>query len=548
MLLLAQLVAPTLQPGPVRLPAVPPADIQPSPVSPISPPTPSPLPPDLPPSDITAPAVQGFIPYSSAALAQILAGCRALPSPQERLQACAAALSARLFSDGYINSRVQIQPDPAPGVLLIKPGRIERIDVVSASAALRQRISRIIHPLQGQVIHLPTLTANLTQLQRLPGVGRLRTSLNRVARDSTRGVLLITVDPASQGLRGEFSLRNDGNAGSGQFRGLGTVVQSSLLRSGDTLLLFGEVNTDSDPELGYSSMSLSYSLPIVEPLSFTLATGLSRRNLVEAEEPLRDLSYRQLQLFGQFDYTFAESLRDRLSGFVGLSFNRSDAFLAGDRAPVIAGGGDDAWLRSGYVRFGVGYEMVRQGFVLETSLYGLQGIGAISTSGQLDELAFLGVVPEDARAIGAQTSLSWLVVPGWLLNLRVAGQGAFEPLTNAMGFSLGSDNGLRGLPGQAISGDSGVLGSAELAWTFWSRPSDSLQLVPFLGAGKVWTEVPGATLTDSIGAGGVLLRWSRGRHAELELGWVRQFQAESRAFWDNWILGNGLYSKVVYRF
>jgi hemolysin activation/secretion protein len=117
-----------------------------------------------------------------------------------------------------------------------------------------------------------------------------------------------------------------------------------------------------------------------------------------------------------------------------------------------------------------------------------------------------------------------------------------------MGFSLGSDNGLRGLPGQVVSGDSGLLGSAELAWLLWRGTRDALQLVPFIGAGKVWTEVPGATLSESAGAGGLLLRWSRGRHGELELGWVRQFQSGSWAYWDQWILGSGLYTKVSYRF
>jgi hypothetical protein len=32
--------------------------------------------------------------------------------------------------------------------------------------------------------------------------------------------------------------------------------------------------------------------------------------------------------------------------------NRSDAFLASDRFPVIPGGGQDAWLRTGFARIG----------------------------------------------------------------------------------------------------------------------------------------------------------------------------------------------------
>ena len=157
-------------------------------------------------------------------------------------------------------------------------------------------------------------------------------------------------------------------------------------------------------------------------------------------------------------------------------------------------------------------------------------------------------MPNQSQAIGSQLATSLQLAPRWQLELRAAGQLAFAALTNPMGFSLGSDNGLRGLPGQVVSGDSGVLGAAELAWLLWRGPKDALQLVPFIGAGKVWTEVPGATLNESAGAGGVLLRWSRGRHGELELGWVRQFQSGSPAYWDQWILGSGLYTKVVYRF
>lgn len=99
-----------------------------------------------------------------------------------------------------------------------------------------------------------------------------------------------------------------------------------------------------------------------------------------------------------------------------------------------------------------------------------------------------------------------------------------------------------------MSGDSGVLGAAELAWSFWRDQRNDVQLVPFIGAGNVWTDIPGATLSDSVGAGGVLLRWLRGRHGVLEVGWVHQFQTGSRPFWGDWLLGNGVYTKIGYRF
>ena len=546
--LLAQLVAPPLQPGPVRLPGTGQQQTRPAPPPQLRPtPETTPLP-AAPSTTAAIPRLRGFNPYSSAELSRILGSCLSGKEPAAGLSNCAAVLSSRLFADGYINSRVIPQPDPLPGGLEVVAGKIEAIQVVSSSGRLQRRLQRLLAPLQGSVLRLPTLSATLNQIQQLPGMGLLKINLNRIGEDSSRALLLVTAEPGAQPLRGELALRNDGNGGSGQFRGLATLVQNSALLKGDSMLLFGELNADSDPELGSLNGSLSYTLPLLDQFSLTTAFGASRRNLVEAPQPYHDLSFRQLQLFSQLDVTLHESLQNRWSAFVGLSANRNDAFLSGESIPVIVGGGDQGWLRSGFARLGLGYNRAAGPLAFNASLYGLQGIGAISTAAQLQELNFLGIVPNQSRAIGSQLATFWQLAPRWQLELRAAGQLAFAPLTNPMGFSLGSDNGLRGLPGQVVSGDSGLLGSAELAWLLWRGTRDALQLVPFMGAGRVWTEVPGATFSESAGAGGVLLRWSRGRHGELELGWVRQFQSGSWAYWDQWILGSGFYTKVAYRF
>jgi hypothetical protein len=55
--------------------------------------------------------------------------------------------------------------------------------------------------------------------------------------------------------------------------------------------------------------------------------------------------------------------------------------------------------------------------------------------------------------------------------------------------------------------------------------------------------------SDGIGSGGLLARWIASSHWLLELGWVNQFSAENNpGYWNNWLLGNGLYTKVQYRF
>jgi len=232
--LLAQLVAPPLQPGPIRLPG---ADQQRSlPVSPAPAglQAPAPVQPAAPDATASQPRLRGFNPYSAAELSRILADCSSNANPEARLNLCATALGSRLYADGYINSRVIPQPTPAPGALEVVPGKIETIQVVSSSQRLQRRLLRLLKSLQGSVLHLPTLTAKLTRIQQLPGVGLLKTNLNRIGEDSNRAELLITVEPGHDPLRGELSLRNDGNGGSGQFRGLATLVKERALFNGDT--------------------------------------------------------------------------------------------------------------------------------------------------------------------------------------------------------------------------------------------------------------------------------------------------------------------------
>ena len=89
---------------------------------------------------------------------------------------------------------------------------------------------------------------------------------------------------------------------------------------------------------------------------------------------------------------------------------------------------------------------------------------------------------------------------------------------------------------------------SELSWSAWRQGQAELQLVPFLGAGLVHSQFPEGSVSDSIGAGGLLLRWLQGRNWLVELGWVSQFGSAGQNGWDDWLLGSGLYTKVAYRF
>jgi len=563
MWLLAQLIEAPLQPGPVRLPERAPIERpslqrpssdqgpilqqQPDLITPA--PGPAPDQPDdkqQPEAQSDLPAIEGATPYSTAELQQILKGCtKAGESRADSLKRCAAALTTRLVQDGFVNTRVYVQEQPEPGRLEVVEGRIAEVRVSSTDTALQRSLSRRLRSLQGTVLNLKSLEQTLVQLRSLPRVGQIRGNLGRLGTDPARAVLNLRVEPAVQPWLGEIGVRNDGNAGSGEWRALGIALKNDALLRGDTFLVVGELNADRQAELGSTISSISYTLPLAESLKFTGSFGYSRRNLVEATGILRNISSRQFQGYGQLEWTFKESLQDRWTLFAGISGNRNDVYLDGVSIIPPADGG---WGQTGYARFGVNGSGSRSGLSWSGSLYGLQGMPSFSTDAQLNTLAAAGISPGRANAIGGILSASWAISPRLLLNARAACQLAFNELTPDMGFNIGSDTGLKGLPGSYISGDNGYLWTTELSWTFWNDARQALQLSPFIGAGGIHFWRNQRYFSDTVGSAGVLLRWLIGRHWNLELGWVSPFDTEERPYWSNWLLGSGVYSSVKYRF
>ena len=513
-------------------------------------PGPAPSPPASPPprSLPGLPAVQGLTIYDDARLTAILQPCRAVQDPGERLQACAAALNSRLVADGYLNSRVYVRDTPPPGFLEVVEGRVVELRVDTTDARLRRRVERRLGSILGRVLHIPSVEEQLRLIKREPGVKNVRVNLSRLGSDPSQAVFTVSLEATATPWQGEFSLGNDGSNGSGEYRASGTLAKANLATGGDTLLLYGEVDSDASPTLGALITSISYTLPLADQWNFTGAFGFSRRNLIELPSPADGLSTSQYQGLGQLEWVFKETLRQRWSLFAGVSMDRANTFL-NDRALPDTVPESVRSPQNGYVRLGIAGNGTSQSLAWAGNVYLLQGIAAATPERQRRELARIDLDPGRSSAIGGLVSTAWAFAANWQLNLRVGGQWAFRRLTNSMQFTLGSDAGIRGLPGQFISGDSGWLGTGEIAWTFWRRNRHSVQLVPFLGAGGVSTRLPGFNLTDTVGAGGVLARWLAGRNWSLELGWVEQFSTgENPGVWSDWALGRGLYSQLRYSF
>ena len=195
-----------------------------------------------------------------------------------------------------------------------------------------------------------------------------------------------------------------------------------------------------------------------------------------------------------------------------------------DLAPTLGFNGPVAWNANGYFS---------------------QGIAGVTLDEHLKNLDRAGISP-GGRGDRALADLSRSLETN--VNLRAAGQLAFSRLPGSMTFVLGSDVGLRGLPGTLISGDSGYMGLAELEWTAWKQDDQSVALIPYIGFGGIHTDFERVVLEDSIGVGGLIGRYRNGRW-EAELGWVDTFNSnDNLGLWNDWILGSGLYTKVRYSF
>ena len=289
MLLLAQLVAPPLQPGPVRLPSSTieqrsapedgPVFNQPNINDGGSGTTETPSNPS-PTTTSWTPEVVGDDFFTDEALKAIFQTCRQA-TVAETLNNCAAKLTAQLLSEGYINSRVYVLQKPQPGALEVVLGRISEVNVTSTDPALQDKAEQELSGLIGEVLHLPTLESALVGLRKR-GFGQISGGMQRLGSDPSRAAIQLTVEPAPPSpLQGDMAIGNNGNIGSGEWRSSATLLKQDLMKRGDLALAYFELDADGQLELGTGITSLTYRYPLNDTLSLTGSIGYSYRRFVE---------------------------------------------------------------------------------------------------------------------------------------------------------------------------------------------------------------------------------------------------------------------------
>ncbi len=491
--------------------------------------------------------IKGNNPYTSKELKNILSTCRS-ESRLESLRACAATLTAKLVKDGYINSRVFILEEPMPGSLEVVEGRISELRISSTNKRVEKYINKKLNYLVGTVLHLPTLESSLFEVKSIPGIGLITGNLGRLGSDPTQAVLELTIDPKPSSWRGEITINNQGNVGTGEWRTSGTFSKQSIFIPDDNFLTYLEVDNDNEKELGALITSSSYSFPLNINWTASGSLGYSTRQMIESRGEAHEISFTALQGTVQLERKLKKSPSNQFSFFAALSTSKNSGFLNNESAPLVLGGGENGILNTGFFRTGINFFGKKDNLNWNGNFYGIQGISAFSSKSQLKNLSTFGIVPGEAKAIGLTTNTSWIINSKSKLNLSGGIQEAFTPLISSMGFSLGNDTGLKGLPGSISSGDSGWMISGELPFNIWSKNNETIELIPFIGKGKVWTDINNSRSEDQVGSGGITFRYNKPT-LSIELGLVDSFNTKNNSgTWNKWMLADGLFTKITYRF
>ena len=209
-------------------------------------------------------------------------------------------LTARLVA-ATSTSCVCSQPQPLG--LEVVLGVIAELRITSDDEALKKQVEQQLS-LIGTVLHLPTLEDALVDVRRR-GVGSIQGNMGRLGSDPTQAVINLAVEPAPPTpLQGDLSVSNTGNAGSGEWRAMATLLQNDLIRRGDSALLFLELNADGELELGTGLVSATYTWPLSDTWSLTGSFGSSYRRFVEFDKPFYNFSFRTFQGLLQVEMLF----------------------------------------------------------------------------------------------------------------------------------------------------------------------------------------------------------------------------------------------------
>lgn len=497
--------------------------------------------------------IEGLSIYSAVKTDKLLNKCKRFQQIDSHKRAlfCLNLVQNELKREGYITTVVTLEKRKDQTIFHVKEGRIAQVVIrgEESSLRLRKRIEDKTKFILGEILHIPTLQRNLRLLKLEAGVNSVDAKLSLLKEKPELAKLEITITEGDEPWRGRISLSNSGNNGSGELSFNSSFLKKNAIVNGDMFFLFGESSGTPNPKLGGLNGSLSYTLPISERLYLTASAGYNKKKFIELSKAENGLSNVQIQASGQLEWIIKEDLTQRHSLFINLVNSKSNLYLRKKSLPKEFFPDIVREPMSGYLKYGLNSTVIHNQTSLNGSVFLINGIAAMTPKAQRQELNKISIDAGQAKAIGGLISVNWAVAQNLKLKILSGGQWAFNNLSPIMQFSLGSDIGLRGLPSQLTSGDSGWLTTLETPFTIWRNKKSFLEFVPFFGGGGVYTTIAKGHKNDDVGTAGIFLRWMDGAQWVVELGWIDSIETkDNQGSWQQWSLADGLYAQASFRF
>jgi hemolysin activation/secretion protein len=376
------------------------------------------------------------------------------------------ALARAYEQRGYAIYTV-VAPDQTftDGVLHLRAleGYIAETAVEAPNAKSRAQADRYLAHLKAErPLRRETLERYISLIRDIPGMSNEIALENGAGDDGVRLKLKLTPKPVQMAL----SINNRGTAYLGRTQVQADLYLNGLLRSGDQTRFSVAAPTDADR---FQSYSVSHSTPIgSDGLTLGVNAGYLKTKpkvgglVGHAKSAGIQLSYPLRRGYERDTYiNLSMDGIDSDNAFLGYTF-------ANDRT------------RAARLALSTSAQTERRlWYVSGTVSQGIDGLGA-RTDPLLAKLDFrkLNVRGGAAFSLGKQGAL----------RLNAAGQATGDRLPGTEQFAIGGDEFGRGYEASVIAGDSGVAGSAELAFVPAKPPKGfaGSELYTFVDGGKVW--------------------------------------------------------------
>ena len=274
---------------------------------------------------------------------------------------------------------------------------------------------------------------------------------------------------------------------------------------------------------------------------------LSNRKLIEANKPINKIRFRQIQGLGKITKEMISKSDLKLNSYMGINLSKSESFLSEDRIGLIKGGGDKGVLQTGYIDTGINIFSKRKKINLQGNLSLLQSISGLTPYDQRKNLRNDNIPLSKAKAIITRLDFEKIFNSKISFNSQFNSQIALGKLPSDMSFSFGGEDGFSSLPSSIGSGDSGWFLISSFSREIANNTKYSLKVSPFFGMGLIHKSSPGEE-NDYVGSGGIKMLLEK-ENINIELGLVEKFLTENNSgSWNNWLLSNGIYTKLAYKF